>query len=172
MTRAWIIAAFNRLVLGRRYESVSVGEVTRKAGVGRSTFYEHFRDKDDVLRQALEGLLAPLADAAVGQGNPHRVLAVLNHVAENHERSIAMLDGPARAQVEHALAQLILTRLTNGIAQSPSAAQRLNASRLAGSHVAVLQTWLKDPEWPALVTHVVSVLVDPSPSGTQVHTDS
>lgn len=163
-TRAWIITSFSRLVLGRRYESLSVGEVTRKAGVGRSTFYEHFQDKDDVLRQALAGLLAPLADAAVGRGDPARVRAVLDHVAENRDRSIAMLDGPARAQVQDALVQLILTRLTTGAHHPPSVAQRLNASRLAGSHVAVLQTWLKEPAWPSLVIEVTSVLVNPSPS--------
>lgn len=172
LTRAWIIASFNRLVLGRRYESLSVGEVTRRAGVGRSTFYEHFRDKDDVLRQALEVVLAPLADAAIGRGNTSRVLAVLNHVAENRERSIAMLDGPARAQVEQALAQLILARLNEGTPQAQSTTHRLNASRLAGSHVAVLQTWLKEPDWPALVTQVASVLVDPSPSVASTRTDA
>lgn len=170
LTRSWIITSFSRLVLGRRYESLSVGEVTRKAGVGRSTFYEHFRDKDDVLRQALEGLLAPLADAAVGHANPVRVLAVLNHVAENRERSIAMLDGPARSQIEQALTHLILDRLADGTPHPPSVAQRLNASRLAGSHVAVLQAWLMDPEWSTMVNQAASVLIDPSPSAVPTPT--
>jgi AcrR family transcriptional regulator len=162
MTRAWIIAAFNRLVLGRRYESVSVGEVTRRAGVGRSTFYEHFRDKDDVLRQALAVVLTPLADAAVGRGDPCRVHAVLNHIGENRDRTLAMLDGPARAQIEQALADLVLARLSPDAAVPADATQRLESRRLAGSHLAVLRAWLDEPDRHTLAASVTAMLAHPA----------
>jgi AcrR family transcriptional regulator len=163
MTRAWIIAAFNRLVLGRRYESVSVGEVTRRAGVGRSTFYEHFRDKDDVLRQALAGVLTPLADAAVGRGERRRVHAVLDHIAENRDRSVAMLDGPSRTQIEQALADMIYARLTPDTASPAGATQRLGAKRLAGSQIALLHAWLKEPDWHELTATAAEMLTETMP---------
>lgn len=143
-TRSWIVAAFNRLVLGRRYDSLSVGDVSRRAGVGRSTFYEHFRDKDDVLRQALEPVFVHLADAAVGAGDVHRVRWVLDHIAENRARAKAMLDGPARGQIERALTELILARLAKPPSGDDGAMRGLNAARLAGSQVAVLRAWLEE----------------------------
>lgn len=149
-------------MLGRRYESLSVGEVTRRAGVGRSTFYEHFRDKDDVLRQALAGVLTPLADAAVGRGDPDRVRAVLVHIAENRDRAVAMLGGPTRAQVEQALADLILARIAPDAAVPAHATQRLEARRRAGAHIAVLRAWLDEPDWHGLIAAVAAMLTDPA----------
>lgn len=143
-TRGWIVTAFNRLVLRRRYEKLSVGEVARQAGVGRSTFYEHFNGKDEVLRLAVEPLLLPLAHAAVGCGHAQRVEAVLQHIAEQRVRALALLDGPARAQVEEALANLIFSRLEVRRVADDAAVRRLESVRLAGAQVALLRAWLKE----------------------------
>lgn len=160
MTRSWIVGAFNRLVLGRRYETLSVGEVSRRAGVGRSTFYEHFRDKDEVLRHALGPVLAPLANAAVGAGDPGRVQSVLDHVAENAARSMGVLDGPARAQVEQALAELIFTRLADADPGAEAPTRGLESARLAGSHVAVIRAWLRDGRGACPSARVAMLLVE------------
>lgn len=143
-TRSWIVTAFNRLVLGRRYESLSVGEVSRRAGVGRSTFYEHFDDKDDLLRQAVQPILAPLADAAVGRSSLERVQFVLDHIAENRPRTLAMLNSDTRFQIERALADLIAERLTQHAPHTALGAHTLAAAQIAGAHIALLTAWLKE----------------------------
>lgn len=63
-TRASLVPTFNGLVLERPYEQLGVSEVVRRAGVCRSTFYEHFRDKNELLRSAVGVMLRPLAEAA------------------------------------------------------------------------------------------------------------
>ena len=143
LTRSWIVAAFNRLVLRRPYEAMGVAEVSRRAGVGRSTFYEHFRDKDDLLRHALGPVLGPLADAAVGEGDVQRVQAVADHFAENRPRTLAMLEGPTRVQVERALIEMILVRLGDTRDDIDAATRRLFAAQVAGGHVALLRAWLE-----------------------------
>ncbi len=120
-----------------------MGEVSRRAGVGRSTFYEHFRGKDEVLRQAMTPILAPLADAAVGMGDAGRVQFVLDHLADNRGRAMEMIDGSARECIEEALAALILARFRHRGASVESAVGTLDAARLAGSHVAVIREWLR-----------------------------
>lgn len=164
--RRWIATAFNRLVLGRRYETLSVGEVSRRAGVGRSTFYEHFRDKDDVLRHAISPILAPLADAAVGMGVAQRVQFVLDHLAENRGRAMEMLDGSARECIEQTLTELVLARLRDRDASVDSATQTLEAVRLAGSHVAVLREWLKQGLAACPSSRVAEWLVMTTSGGT------
>jgi AcrR family transcriptional regulator len=44
------------LMVERGYEALTVQDILDRAGVGRATFYEHFRGKDDLLRRSLEPL--------------------------------------------------------------------------------------------------------------------
>jgi AcrR family transcriptional regulator len=44
-TRALILSAFESLIAQKGFESISVQDVTGKAGINRATFYAHFADK-------------------------------------------------------------------------------------------------------------------------------
>jgi len=48
-TRMLLGDAFLRLIMEKPIEDITVQEVLDRAGVGRSTFYLHFRDKNDLL---------------------------------------------------------------------------------------------------------------------------
>lgn len=52
------------LILERGYESVTVQDVIDRADVGRSTFYAHFLDKDDLLMAVLADLEMPAPDSS------------------------------------------------------------------------------------------------------------
>ena len=56
------MAAFFSLVLSQRYHEIRVGDVLVRSGVSRSTFYEHFRNKDELLAASLEGPFQTLAN--------------------------------------------------------------------------------------------------------------
>jgi len=49
-TRQALHEALIQLITERDYETISVIDITDAANVGRSTFYAHFTDKDDLLR--------------------------------------------------------------------------------------------------------------------------
>ena len=57
--------ALTDLILERGYESVTVQDVIDRADVGRSTFYAHFLDKDDLLMAILADLEMPAPDASL-----------------------------------------------------------------------------------------------------------
>ena len=54
--------ALTDLILERGYEAVTVHDVIDRADVGRSTFYAHFLDKDDLLMAILADLEIPAPD--------------------------------------------------------------------------------------------------------------
>ncbi|MBV8210035.1 MAG: TetR/AcrR family transcriptional regulator [Burkholderiaceae bacterium] len=47
-TRDAVGSALISLMLGRAYDEVSIQDICDRADIGRSTFYAHFRDKDDI----------------------------------------------------------------------------------------------------------------------------
>jgi AcrR family transcriptional regulator len=73
-SRERIVAAATELVRRRAYSELSVDEVMREAGIGRTIFYRHFDDLGDMLlresREAVEELLEAQRD--FGQVRPDR----------------------------------------------------------------------------------------------------
>ena len=61
-TRKALKEALTDLILEKGYESVTVQDVIDRADVGRSTFYAHFVDKDDLLMAILADLEMPGLD--------------------------------------------------------------------------------------------------------------
>ncbi len=61
-TQAGLQRAFKALLRRKPYESIAVDEICRVANVGRSTFYTHFRSKDDLKRSGLEALRRQLVE--------------------------------------------------------------------------------------------------------------
>ena len=59
-TRAQIDSAFAMLLHCRSYDNMRVSDITKKAGVGRATFYAHFTSKDDLLRSQLQRVVLPM----------------------------------------------------------------------------------------------------------------
>lgn len=69
-TRGALTGAFARLVHGRRYGEIRVQDILEQADVGRSTFYDHYRGKDDLLLDSM----GPLFDATAFAEATHRAV--------------------------------------------------------------------------------------------------
>ncbi|SDN12566.1 transcriptional regulator, TetR family [Psychrobacillus sp. OK028] len=60
-TRRLLINALTELIVTGGYEPITIREIVQKAEVNRSTFYLHFRDKQDILTQMQDDLLNELS---------------------------------------------------------------------------------------------------------------
>jgi AcrR family transcriptional regulator len=154
-TRSWIVAAFNRLVLSRGYDSIGVTEISQNAGVGRSTFYEYFQGKDSVLKDSLTPVLTPLAQVAWGEPDRRRLTAVFDHFRENRIRALAMLNSEVRPRIEEALAALIAAKIS-GAPLDPTT-NSLRAATIAGAQVALIRAWINAESAPT--QQAVDVLI-------------
>src|SRR5882757_388845 len=91
-TRAWIVQAFNELIFKRTYSALPTDYIIKRAGVGRSTFYEHFRNKDEVLLDSVSWILSAFADAVTDAGDLYRIRGVLDHIMD--QKAMAAPAGP------------------------------------------------------------------------------
>ena len=156
-TRRAILAAFRDLFLARGYDAVSVRDVVEAAGVGRSTFYEHFDDKDDLFRESVHPLLAVLAEA-VGDGcDLERLEMVIAHFGENRRLARIMLAGSGRRRMARFLTELIESRLA-AVARRMRGAKPLVPLRVIATHLAEAQLGLIDA-WMSAKTACVPATV-------------
>ena len=59
-TREQINSAFVLLLYRRSYDNIRVSDITKRAGIGRATFYAHFTSKEDLLRSQLQRVVLPM----------------------------------------------------------------------------------------------------------------
>lgn len=110
-TRQQIIAAFRALLFESGYARLSVRGIIERANVGRSTFYEHFESKEDVLRRTLAPILQPLADTLAAHRSAAGLESVVRHMRETRAMTGAILLGPSRRIVQRHLAELLEARI-------------------------------------------------------------
>jgi AcrR family transcriptional regulator len=68
--RQRIIEAARELFLERGFDGVSVGDIAERAEVGRTTFFRHFGDKQEVVFANEQELLDTIAAAGQADGDP------------------------------------------------------------------------------------------------------
>lgn len=87
-TRKLLLDALMDLILEKGYESITVQDIIDRANVGRSTFYAHFPDKQQLLLSAVEEHEFLFDQQRVAQTGPgERMLSfslpICQHAAEN-----------------------------------------------------------------------------------------
>jgi AcrR family transcriptional regulator len=70
--RQRIIQAAEELFLARGFDEVSVGDIAERAEVGRTTFFRHFGDKQEVVFAKWQELLETIAVAGQAEGTAAR----------------------------------------------------------------------------------------------------
>jgi AcrR family transcriptional regulator len=151
-TRHALIAALIELVLEKRYDAITIQNLLDRADVGRSTFYAHYRGKDDLLLRSFEGLLAMLDQEMDRDGAPVGRLApvreLFRHVGELAEFHRALVRAHMLDRVYQAgtsvLSRTIARRLAAGPASTGSDAARLAlAHGFAGALFGMLRWWVE-----------------------------
>lgn len=55
-SREAVYQSFMKLLEEKEYDQISVNDILRESGLSRSTFYSHFQNKDDVLRDVCDSI--------------------------------------------------------------------------------------------------------------------
>lgn len=63
MMKSYITESLFLLMEKKPYDAISIGEITQRAGVNRSTYYRNFASKEDIIRFFLDGLMKQYSGA-------------------------------------------------------------------------------------------------------------
>ncbi len=145
-TRSALLGAFNALFFESPDREIRVSDVTALAGVGRSTFYEHFAGVHDLYVHAMSHPMTILANAITGHGNADELVGLLAHLQENQRRARALLGGPKRQDATRVLTALLKERLAEHQPRQPLPRAAV-ILQLADGALGSIHGWLTGEIW-------------------------
>ena len=162
-TRRLLKEALFALILEKGYDTVTIEDITDRADLGRTTFYLHYRDKEELLIESIdsmaEELLARLPTPAWYKENAEpgssglvreAILISFQHAAENAQlyRIIQRGAGASKASsrlhgiIRQKAAELVQGMVLAGLAQ-PRVPMDVFSNYFAGSLLATITWWLE-----------------------------
>ena len=173
-TESLLRGALAALVTEKPYEEIAVKEILHRANVGRSTFYTHFGDKDDLLLSCIDDMLR------AGQPGRYAVTAyehllgfglpIYEHIERHRQGGSAAIGAGSREvmhdHLERAIVELLEVdvRPTLQHGRHANISAELLAEWIAATFVLVLNWWLEsESPIPAREAHAIfRALVEPA----------
>ncbi len=150
-TRQILFQAFSELVLSRPYQDIRVADIIERAGIARSTFYQHYQNKDDILVDSMTGMLETIADSAIGRADHNQLAFILEHFWENRRLGRIILNAPPYKRIIRQLSVMIELRWENSAKHQnapvakpfdPTFPIRMQSIQLAEKQFTVIREWL------------------------------
>jgi AcrR family transcriptional regulator len=157
-TRQSLQEALFELARERELDDISVADIAERAGVNRSSFYQHYADKDTLLADAIDAAVetaeAGLPIPIVLTPDPPDILVrYLRHVDENaavYRRIFAARGSGVAVDRLRARIEVVAATGIEGADLPNTIPRDVLAAGLAGSVIAVIQVWIaREPRPPA-----------------------
>lgn len=119
------------LILERGWDGFGIQDLCRRADVGRSTFYLHFADKEDVLGSGLEELRRGLRARAAAAGGAHPLSfarGLIEHAHEHGRVYRATMGKQSRQIVQRRFRELVQALVAEDLAPLVAAGSRRDAA--------------------------------------------
>jgi AcrR family transcriptional regulator len=176
-TQTLLRQALLSLLAEKPYDAIVIKEILDRANVGRSTFYMHFRDKDDLLVTGIDDMIGAVeSPTPVSSGKPYNALLWFSlPVFEHHHRHAHAwgdrIGARGRAILHEHLRQVLAKRIggvvkkelrgTRNMGQIPA---DLLSEYVASTFVLVLNWWLdgKMPIPPKQIDILFRTLTSPT----------
>jgi AcrR family transcriptional regulator len=166
-TRLALQNALVELISEHGYESITVQEIIDRADVGRSTFYAHFRDKDELLLSGFERLQPALVahrDAALGGEGllDDMPLELMRHMQAQRPLFKALLGRQSGsmllAHVEDYMTEYATELMTTHLAGAPTAVPVEVVARYVATSFLSMAVWWLDSGSPFSADEMASML--------------
>ncbi len=163
-SRRMIYEALVSLIEERGMDGFTVSDITERADLNRSTFYSHFKDKDDLIRKFEEEFLEDLADiesrlgeitqaeltlAAVGIAPLVPLVELFEYLGSNAAVLQALLGPRGDIGFEHRMMDTLCAAIVDRILapeykENPTRLIRYYVSYFSSASLGLVRTWLDD----------------------------
>jgi AcrR family transcriptional regulator len=155
-TQSLLREALVSLIRERRYDSIVIKEILNRANVGRSTFYTHFRNKDELLVSGIRDILrsaraSELPDSSESYEKVIRFSLPVFEYIDRHRHTVDGTEQSGDYTSVHEHLQTVLTELVADDIRQHLDGRRTRASRIprdlvpqyvASSFILVLNWWV------------------------------
>ncbi len=170
-TRHMLIHALLELIENKHYDQISVQDIVEQANVGRSTFYAHYQNKDELLLGGFKHVLQMLVQHVRLDGDGRLVIdtsPLFSHAQGHYELYRTLLWGSGFELImqdgHSALSRKLEARLGELLSQTADRTPLpLLSATLAGALLVMLKWWLdhKMPYPPAQMDAYFQAMVMP-----------
>jgi AcrR family transcriptional regulator len=172
-TRRMLGEALVALMLDKRYDTITVQEIIDQANVGRSTFYAHFLDKEDLLQHQVAQVVLTLSHQMRHTADGNSVvpsLELFRHLRDRQDLIRSLVRGRAMDTVLKTMHAHLNSHIETSLARrlpsdtSPNLPLPLVAHYAAGVLLSLFDWWLERDmrETPEEVDAYFVQLVGPS----------
>ncbi len=147
-----VSSAKAELLLEKPYDEILVQDILDRAGIGRTTFYAHYFDKEDVLNNMTEQMLELFAHQIAHSPARQRVVPTLElfqHVYQSpHQQFRALMRGHAGEHLWEALQTALCRAIEPALStlcvekRSPPIPLPVVSEYLASAFLTLLKWWL------------------------------
>lgn len=160
------------LVTEKRFDEITVQNLIDRADVGRSTFYSHFRDKEDLFQKNWERFLEFCTEQIdwnqIGKGSFFPVVFLFSHLKDVQPFYRGLVRSrksePLMKSGAEFLAQKLGAGLRANLKYAPAIPIPILANYVATELFALLKWWLDErmPYPPARMDQIFHALVNPA----------
>ncbi len=163
-SKRMIYNALAELIEEKGLDGFTVGDITQRADLNRSTFYSHFKDKDDVVDSFEEEFLIGLVDidaklgavsqselalAVIGVQPLAPLMEIFDYLQDNASVLTALLGPDGDIGFEHRLVDTICTSIVDKVLapeykDNPSRVLRYYVAYFSSASLGIVRAWLED----------------------------
>lgn len=113
MMKSYIAQSLLLLMEQKALNDISIGEITAKAGVNRTTYYRHFESKDHIIKHYFTGILAEYTNALALKGSPNLeqyLKGMFTHLKKHKKELLLIYKNGVSHLIFEALSNLFLQK--------------------------------------------------------------
>jgi AcrR family transcriptional regulator len=152
-TKSSLQKALIGLAREKPYPSIAVKDILDRANVGRSTFYTHFRDKDDLLESNIHDVLRSVRGVRLPGTALERVVAfslpLLTHIDEHRRAGGPKMKREGRVIMHERMQGVLTSLISEELATMVPGGSKVQiptdliARHIASTFVLVLNWWVE-----------------------------
>lgn len=175
--------ALDSLIREKSYDSIAVREILDRANVGRSTFYTHYRDKDELLVSGIHDMLKAVSTTVLPSpaARHQRILSfslpIFEHLDRHRRAGEGRMGAKGRAVLHEHLRKVLAGIIAEEVRRDLQSHQQIPGKipadflvqYLATTFILVLNWWVESGSRlpPAEVNDLFRALVPPALAGAR-----